>query len=271
MRRRDFIAAITGASAWPLAAPGQQASSMRRVGAFLAAAESDQQAQSMKAAFEQGLQKLGWVDGRNLRIDWRLGTGDAARNRALATELVGLRPDALFAGGTTMLASLQQTTRSIPIVFALVGDPVGGGFVASFARPGGNITGFMNGEPTLGGKKVELLKEAASQVSRIAFLWNPETAPYVAGQFQYAKIAGPTYSVQLIAARASQRIGDRTSHSHTCGRAERRSHCRGGRVYQHSCRADHRSNHPVPAAGNLPFHFNGRSGRADDVHKRFSG
>jgi putative ABC transport system substrate-binding protein len=142
MRRREFIAGLGGAAAWPVVARAQQA---RRIGVLMPGTESDQDGQSRVTAFQQGLAKLGWTDARNVQIDYRWGALDPDRMRTFATELVGLRPDVLFAGNTTALAALQRATRSIPIVFALVGDPIGGGFVASLARPGGNITGFKGG------------------------------------------------------------------------------------------------------------------------------
>ena len=147
MRRREFIAGLGSTAAWPLAARAQQPVPMRRIGVLMQMAESDRQGQLRIAAFRQSLEKLGWTDGRNVRIDYRWGDLDVERMRKLASELVGLRPDVLFAGDTSTLAALQPETRSIPIVFAVVGDPIGGGFVASLARPGGNITGFIPVEP----------------------------------------------------------------------------------------------------------------------------
>ena len=236
-RRRDVITLAAGAAtlaiAWPLAARAQQRDRMRRIGAFLAGAEGDQLAQSFRTAFEQGLAEA--------RMDrWpqcqdRLSLGDRRDLTAIArlrAELVGLRPDVLFAGGTPELAALQQATRSIPIVFALVADPVGGGFVASFARPGGNITGFMTAEPSIAGKWLEMLKEAAPEVRRVAFLYNPETAPYVEGQqLRYAETAAAAYAVELIAAPVHNDTGDRSRLRHTCARAEWRPHRGGRRIY----------------------------------------
>jgi putative ABC transport system substrate-binding protein len=158
MRRREFIAGLGGVAACPLALRAQPVERMRRIGVLMQMAESDRQGQLRVAAFRQSLEKLGWTDGRNTRIDYRWGDLDVQRMRKLATELVGLRPDVLFAGDTSTLAALRPETRSIPIVFAVVGDPIGGGFVASLARPGGNITGFVPVEPPLAGKWVQLLK-----------------------------------------------------------------------------------------------------------------
>ena len=200
MRRREFIAGLGSTAAWPLAARGQQPVPMRRIGVLMQMAESDRQGQLRIAAFRQSLEKLGWTDGRNVRIDYRWGDLDVERMRKLASELVGLRPDVLFAGDTSTLAALQPETRSIPIVFAVVGDPIGGGFVASLARPGGNITGFIPVEPPLAGKWVQLLKSVVPGLRRAAFLFNPEVAPY-AGEFvRYAEAAAAPLTVELTAA-----------------------------------------------------------------------
>ena len=151
-------------------------------------------------AFQQVLARLGWTDGRNVRIDYRWGALDVERMRTFATELVGLQPDVLFAGNTPTLAALRQATRSIPIVFTLVSDPIGGGFVASLARPGGNITGFLTVEPPMAGKWVQLLKGIAPRVTRAALLFNPEVAPYAGEFFRYAETAAAYLAVELIAA-----------------------------------------------------------------------
>ncbi len=167
MRRRNFIT-LLGASgaAWPLAALAQQPDRMRRIGVLTAYAESDPEGQSRVAAFRQGLQKLGWAEGRNVRIDTRWATaGDAEATQRYAKELVALQPDLILSHNTPTTAALLQGTRTIPIVFASVSDPVGSGFVASFPRPGGNVTGFTNIEPTIAGKSLELLKEIAPGVN----------------------------------------------------------------------------------------------------------
>ena len=175
--RREVITLLGGAAAWPLMAHAQQSDRVPRVGALIPGSESGP-AQLWRAAFEQSLRELGWVDGRNVQIDYRWAAGAIDRYRAFAAELIALRPDVLFAGNTPALAVLQQATHAIPIVFALVGDPIGGGFVTKLDRPGGNITGFMSVEPPLAGKCVELLREAVTTVNRVAFLYNPDTAPY---------------------------------------------------------------------------------------------
>ena len=161
MKRREFIAALGGAAAWPLAARAQQSQRIRRVGVLMAVAESDADVRSGVAIFEQSLQELGWTDGRNLRIDYRWGDADAARIQALAKELVALQPDVLVAHSTPSAKGLLQATHSIPIVFLTVTDPLGQGLVASLSHPGGNITGFSVFEFSLGTKWVEVLKQIA--------------------------------------------------------------------------------------------------------------
>jgi hypothetical protein len=161
IRRREFIAGIGSAVAWPVAAWAQQSGPMRRIGVLLNSRESDEDMQLRLAAFEQSLGKLGWIDGRNIRIDYRGVAADIDRVRTLASELVALRPDVLLANGSPVVAALQRATREIPIVFTTVIDPIGSGFVASLARPGGNITGFMSVEAPLRSKWVELLKGIA--------------------------------------------------------------------------------------------------------------
>src|SRR5262249_19176221 len=180
MRRREFIALLgSGVTGWPLAARAQQADRMRRIGVLMGYPESDSEAQTKIAAFRDGLQKLGWTKGRNTRIDTRWATpADAESMERFAKELVALQPDLILSSTTPTTAALLQQTRTIPIVFATVANPVGSGFVASFPRPGGNVTGFVVFEASLAGKWLELLKEIAPRVNRIAFLFNPATATY---------------------------------------------------------------------------------------------
>jgi putative ABC transport system substrate-binding protein len=180
MRRRDFIKGIVGsATAWPLVARAQQSDRLRRIGVLMGYPGDDSEAQTYIAAFRDGLQKLGWTEGRNILIDTRWGTpGDVESMQRFAKELVTLQPDVILSQTTPTTAALLQQTRSIPIVFALVSDPVGSGFVASYRRPGGNVTGFDVSESTQAGKWVELLKEIAPRVARVAMLFNPESATY---------------------------------------------------------------------------------------------
>src|SRR5262252_3712032 len=178
MRRRDFIKGIVGsAGAWPLAAGAQQSERVQRIGVLMSYLESDPEARGWYAAFRDGLQKLGWTEGRNIRIEIRWAApDDAGSMHRFAKELVALQPDLIVSGTTTTTAALLQYTRTIPIVFVLVSDPVGSGFVASFSRPGGNVTGFNVSEQTMTGKWLELLKYIAPHVAQVAMVFNPVSA-----------------------------------------------------------------------------------------------
>ena len=174
LERHRFITLLGGATAWPLVARAQQGERMRRIGILLNRAADDPQGQAWLKAFLQALQQLGWGDGRNVQIDVRWGENDADRSRRYAQELVALAPDIFFfASGTVSVTALQHVTRTLPIVFAVVGDPVGAGFVDTLARPGGNITGFMTFEYGFSGKWLELLKQIAPQVTRAAVIRDP--------------------------------------------------------------------------------------------------
>jgi len=177
MRRREFIAGAGSAAAWPLVARAQQDDRMRRIGVLLPYDENDPLMKTGFSAFTQALASLGWTDGGHVRMDLRWGGGDINRIRALAQELVGLQPDIIVAVGGVPTAALQRETRTIPIVFWNVADPVASGLVARLDRPGGNITGFADFEPTLGGKWLELLSEIAPGLKRAAFMFNPDTNP----------------------------------------------------------------------------------------------
>jgi ABC-type uncharacterized transport system substrate-binding protein len=202
MRRRDFITLLGGAAAaWPFAARTQQAERVRRIGVLMAYAERDLEGQAWVAAFREGLQQLGWTEGRNIWIDTRWTTpGDAESVQRFAKELVALKPDLILSHSTPTTAALLQKTRTIPIIFANNADPLGSGFVASFPRPGGNVTGFINMEPTMAGKWVELLKEIAPRVTRVAFLFNPATAPYAEYYLNPFKTAAASFGVEAITA-----------------------------------------------------------------------
>jgi putative ABC transport system substrate-binding protein len=202
MRRRDFITLLGGAAvSWPLAARAQQGDRMRRIGALMGYPESDRKGQAFVAAFRDGLQKLGWAEGRNIRIDTRWVTpGDTEPRQRFAKELVALQPDLILSHATPNTATLLQQTRTIPIVFAAVSDPVGSGFVASFPRPVGNVTGFANMEPTMAGKWLELLKEIAPRVERAAIVFNPATAPYAEYWLKPFKAAAASFAVEANAA-----------------------------------------------------------------------
>jgi putative ABC transport system substrate-binding protein len=177
MRRREFITLLGGAAAWPLAARAQQSGQARRVGVMIASAQSDPEAQLRARSFEAGLRELGWVEGRNLRLDYRF-VPEASRLRAQATELVGLAPDVIVAVATPVVAGLLPVSRNVPIVFAQVTDPIGSGFVPNFARPGGRLTGFTTFEFSVGSKWLEALKEIAPAVKRVAVVFSPDTAPF---------------------------------------------------------------------------------------------
>jgi putative ABC transport system substrate-binding protein len=200
MKRRYFITLLGGgaALALPLAALAQER--MRRIGVLMALAESDREGQAFVAAFREGLQKLGWAEGRNIRIDTRWATPDLESIQRLAKELVALQPDLILSHATPTTAALLQQTRTIPNVFVQVVDPVGSGLVASFPQPGGNVTGFTNIEPTMAGKWLELLKEIAPRVNRVAFLFNPATAPYAEIFLNPFKAAAASLGVEAIVA-----------------------------------------------------------------------
>jgi len=187
--------------AWPIAARAQHGARVRRIGVLMAYAESDPEVQARVAAFRDGLQKLGWTEGRNIRINHLWAAIDAESRQRFAKELVALQPDLIVTDSTPTTAALQQQTRTIPIIFTNISDPIGSGFVASFPQPGGNITGFINLEASLGGKWLELLKEIAPRVTRIAFVFNRATAPgsgsYFLGPFM---AAAASFGVEAIAA-----------------------------------------------------------------------
>jgi putative tryptophan/tyrosine transport system substrate-binding protein len=176
IRRREFITLLGGAAAWPLVARAQQSERMRRIGVILGNIETDPEAQVRIGAFRQRLAELGWIEGRNVSFDYRFGATDPDRIRSLVRELVDLGPDVILGAGTPIAVALKKQTRTIPIVFALVGDPVASGLVASLARPGENMTGLTNYEYAMGGKWVETLKESAPPVTRVLAIQNPANA-----------------------------------------------------------------------------------------------
>jgi putative tryptophan/tyrosine transport system substrate-binding protein len=177
VNRRGFITVLGGAAAWPLAGHAQNPERVRRVGALMPFPENDSVMRGSITAFAHGLAQLGWVEGKNIRIDYRFAAGNPTLFETYAAELLRVSPDAMLAGNTPAVAALRQQTRTIPIVFVLVADPVGLGFVQSLARPGGNITGFSAFDAPIMGKWLQLLKEIAPVVTRVAVI-NPDTAPY---------------------------------------------------------------------------------------------
>jgi putative tryptophan/tyrosine transport system substrate-binding protein len=180
MKRREFITLLGGAAVWPLAAYAQQPQRTPQIGVLMGVAESDTEGQARIAAFRQGLADLGWTDGRNLHLVYRWAAGDVDRIRSYAAELVAFAPEVLVGNGTPALTALRDATRSIPIVFVVVNDPVGQGFIANLARPGSNITGFSFLEYSMIGKSLELLQQLAPTVHRFAIMFNPETTPHYA-------------------------------------------------------------------------------------------
>jgi putative tryptophan/tyrosine transport system substrate-binding protein len=201
VNRRSFITLLGGAAtAWPIAARAQQAEQMRRIGVLMAYAENDPEAQAFVTAFREALQKLGWVEGRNIRTETRWGTGDAEALQQSTKELLALQPEVILAANTPATASLLGQTRVVPMVFATVVDPVGSGFVAGYPRPGGNATGFTINEPTMTGKWLELLKEVAPRIGRAAALFHPETARNIDIYMNPFKAAAVSLGIEAILA-----------------------------------------------------------------------
>jgi len=196
MRRREFIVVIGGAAAWPLAARAQQPERMRRIGVLMALPANDAEGQARVAAFLQGLQELGWSVGRNVIVDFRWSAGNSADARKYAAELVALGPDVILAYSSSAVASLQQVTSTVPIVFSVVADPVGAGYVESLARPGGNITGFTVFDYSMSGKWLQLLKEIAPEVTRVAVFRDPSIAAGP-GLFAVIQAVAPSLGVEL--------------------------------------------------------------------------
>ncbi|MGB2598456.1 MAG: ABC transporter substrate-binding protein [Pseudolabrys sp.] len=196
MRRREFITLIGSAAVVPLVAGAQPSESMRRVGVLMSTAADDREGQARIAAFRQGLQKLGWIEGQNVRLDIRWGGGDADLDRRFAAELVALTPDVILATASSTVAALQGATRTVPVVFAHAVDPVAAGFVDSLARPGGNATGFVLFEYGISAKWLELLKEIAPSVTRAGVLRDPAMAAGT-GQFGALQSVAPSFGVEL--------------------------------------------------------------------------
>jgi putative ABC transport system substrate-binding protein len=200
MKRREVIALLGGAAAWPLAADAQHPDRMRRIVFLHSLAENDPEVQARIAAFRQGLETLGWTENHNIQIEHRFSSGDLSRIQHYAAELVSSAPDLIVASSTPVLMALKQATRTIPIVFSVVNDPLGQGFVASLARPGGNITGFTFVEFAMVGKWLEMLKEIAPSVRRVALVFNPQTAPYYAVYLRELGAVRATLVAELTAA-----------------------------------------------------------------------
>jgi putative ABC transport system substrate-binding protein len=202
MKRREFITLLgCGAAAWPIAALAQQSDQMRRIAVLMNNAEDDPEGQTRAAAFRQGLQALGWTEGKNLRIDWHWTAGDVGRVRGDVTEIVRNAPDIIVANGRVTLSEAVQVIRSIPIVFVLLNDPVGQGFISSLARPGGNVTGFTFIEYAMFGKSLELLKRIAPAITRVTFIFNPDTSAYYDQFLPAFETDARQYSIRLTVAR----------------------------------------------------------------------
>jgi putative tryptophan/tyrosine transport system substrate-binding protein len=196
MKRREFITLLGGAAAWPLAAHAQQPARMRRIGVLLSFAADDPEVAPRIRALQQGLQQFGWTDGSNVRIHYRMTAGDAARSRTYAAELLALAPDVILASGSSTVGPLLQASRSVPIVFVALVDPVGAGFVASMARPGRNVTGFTTIEYSMSGKWLELLKQIAPRVTRVAVMRDPSLTSGTAMLAAIQAVA-PPFGVEL--------------------------------------------------------------------------
>ena len=238
MRRREFIALI-GVAAWPLSARGQQGEQVRRIAVLMNLAADDREGQARIAAFQQGLQQSGWIEGRNVHLDIRWAAGDAARFRAYASELVALAPDAILAASGSAMPALLQATRSIPIVFVQVVDPVGNGYVASLARPGGNATGFTNLEFGMSGKWLELLRQIAPRVTHAAVL-RDIAEPNGMGQWGALQSVAPSMGLELSDRRAgrgrdrARRDGIRAQPERRIGRYRKRADSGSSRSHRHT-------------------------------------
>src|SRR5262245_26232027 len=197
MRRRAFLAGLGSAAAWPMAARAQQPAPTRQVTVWMGRAP-DAEGLRLSNAFGQQFQALGWAEGRNVRIDYRWVAGDIDRTR-LANEVIGQQPDAIVVETTAGVTALASQSRGIPLIFVNVSDPIGGGFVANLARPGGTITGFMSNEPTLGGKWPEMIKEIVPGITRVGFLFNPNTSPYAGVFMRHAEASALAIGVKLAA------------------------------------------------------------------------
>jgi ABC-type uncharacterized transport system substrate-binding protein len=208
VRRREFITLLSGAATWPLVARSQQSERVRRIGVLMATAEHDSESRHRLAALREGLLKLGWTEGRNLRSEYCWGANDLDRMRTCAEELAALKPEVIFAAPTSALVAMSRATSTIPIVFAQVAEPVAQGLVASNSRPGGNLTGFATYEYAVGLKWIELLKQIAPQVTRIAVLYDPEQ-PAAAGYVVAIEAAARSFSVRIVpgAVRDAAAIG----------------------------------------------------------------
>jgi hypothetical protein len=267
MRRREFVTLLGGAAAGgPLAARAQQAQRMRRIGVLMNLATEDPESQRRVTAFVQGLRELGWADGRNVRIETRWGASDAERNRRYAAELVALAPDVILASGTPVLVALQRETRSIPIVFTTIVDPVGAGFAERLSRPGGNATGFTLFEYAISGKWLELLKELSPDVTRVAVIRDPVITQGI-GQFAAVQAVSPPFGVELIPIGVREKETE-TALEKICAGAERRLDC-DRRIDGDPARLDHCAGGAISAAGGVPVPLSSGERRPDVVRPQY--
>ena len=253
LKRRDFIILLGGgaAASWPLAARAQQPDRMRRIGVLMSFALNDPEAQSRVAAFEHRLRELGWVVGRNLRIEYRWADNDDVL-RTYATELIGMEPDLILASGTPIMAALQKQRHSVPIVFTQVTDPIGQGLVSNLAHPGGHLTGFTSFEFSIGTKWLETLKEVAPRVTRVALIFNPHTAPFADLFWRPVEAAAPSFAVVPTLARRAQFCRARGYCRCVRARAEWRPDGAAGCQYVKLSRRNHWTCRTPPPAGGLP-------------------
>jgi putative tryptophan/tyrosine transport system substrate-binding protein len=205
MRRREFITFVGGVGAWPFAsyaAMAQPSDRVRQIAMLSGFSATDPEAQARIAALQQGLKELGWTEGRNVGIEFRWGIGGAEQMRKFARELVDLKPDLILGMTTPAVTALVQETKTIPILFLNIVDPLGRGFISNMARPGGNVTGFLNFEFSMGGKWLETLQQIAPAVKRVALLFNPDTAPFAGSFVRVAEAAAPSFGIEPIAIEA---------------------------------------------------------------------
>jgi ABC-type uncharacterized transport system substrate-binding protein len=198
MQRRDFITLIGGAAAWPLAARAQQGERMRRIGVLMGIGESDPEAKPRVEALQNGLQELGWTEGRNIHLEYRWTAGDLDLTRLFAKEIVELKPDVIVVHSTPAVSALRQLKSATPMVFVLIADPIGSGFVASLAHPGGNMTGFMNVDAPMSGKWLELIMQIAPKIKRVSLIFNPRTSPYQSYLREF-DVSAPKFGIQAVA------------------------------------------------------------------------
>ena len=269
MKRREFITLLGGAAAaWPLAARAQQSERVRRVGVLMSAAANDREAPARIASFLGGLQQLGWIEGRNIRIDIRWAAGDLDFNsKKYAAELVALAPDVLLATAGPTVAALQAETRSVPIVFAHAVDPVGAGFVASLARPNSNATGFILFEFSIGAKWLELLKEVAPNVMRVAVLRDPTSAAGI-GQFAAIQAVASSFGVELSTINVRNPDEIETAIGIFARSAKRRPDCSCKPSSGTASRADNRPRNSAQASRNLFRTVSGHRWRPDVLRAR---